>query len=343
MFGNRLGWGISVLLAALMLFVVFELGKISQIQKPSHGVVMRTGNVTLELESRPQLLDPIQLPFHPQALMPERVDPADASPLYQQAIAEYHKDPERYNDVLDKQGKLKTTSLADLPAFELLIKAKNSRNPSVFGGRIDDLIEVRHSPNPAPLAALGVVGMSASKMAQVLLKDGRQGDDAKNLAQAVFSLGVKLCEERLRWREFDVGQQMARDGLYLIKKADPSKAPAADAAEQGLRALLKDRLIPLSNVLTSADQFVIGRTGGDIFYIARNAKERMWRIEATLKLGWYRFNQGEEGHGPNGRWAMIVLKRMAADDSLEPAIRAAAVASRDWTFDDYQNMTASRF
>jgi len=91
MFGNRLGWGISVLLAALMLFVVFQLGKISQIQKPSHGVVMRTGNVVLELESRPQLLDPIQLPFEPQAIMPERVDPVDVSSLYDEAIAEYHK------------------------------------------------------------------------------------------------------------------------------------------------------------------------------------------------------------------------------------------------------------
>jgi hypothetical protein len=222
-----------------------------------------------------------------------------------------------------------------------LIKAKNSQNANMFRGRLEELIELRHNPNPPGLAALGTVGSSASKMAQVLLKDQKQPEDARNLAEAVFSLGVKLCDERLRWREFDLGQQMVRDGMYLIKKVDPSKTAEADRGEQGMRALLKDRLMPLSHVITSADQGVIGRTGGDMFYIARNAKERMWRIEATLKMGWYRFNVGEEGHAPNARWALIVAKRIAADASEDPAVRAAAAASRDWTIDDYQNMTAT--
>jgi hypothetical protein len=324
-----------------MLLLVFQLGKISRIQKPSQGIVMKTGNVALNLESRPQLLEPISLPFDPGALMPTRVDDADVSSIYRDAIAEFRKDPSLYENLLDKTGKLKTSSLAELPAFEMLIKAKNSKNAIVFRGKLEDVIEPRHNPNPPGLAALGAVGSSASKMAQVLLKDQKQPDDARNLAEAVFSLGVKLCDERLRWREFDLGQQMVRDGMYLIKKFDPTKAAEADRGEQGMRALLKDRLMPMSHVITSADQGVIGRTGGDMFYMARNAKERMWRIEAVLKMGWYRFNVGEEGHGPNARWALIIAKRMAADQSEDPAVRAAAAASRDWTFDDYQNMTAT--
>ena len=89
MFGNRLGWGISGVLAALMLLGVYKIGQISQIQKPSQGLVMKTGNVSLNLETRPELLAPIQLPFDLAALMPARVDDADVSSIYRDAIAEF--------------------------------------------------------------------------------------------------------------------------------------------------------------------------------------------------------------------------------------------------------------
>jgi hypothetical protein len=67
----------------------------------------------------------------------------------------------------------------------------------------------------------------------------------------------------------------------------------------------------------------------------------MWRIEGVLKMGWYKYNVGEPGHGPNQKWAAIIARRMAEDHSLDPPVRTAAAAARDLTADGYQLMTSN--
>src|SRR5687767_8365472 len=110
MFGNRLGWGISGVLAALMLLIVWQIGKLNAISAPSQGLVARTGKVALNLSTNPQLLDPIQLPFNPTAVLPTMTEAGNAAPAYRNAINQYLDDPKKYDNVIDPKTKRPTTS-----------------------------------------------------------------------------------------------------------------------------------------------------------------------------------------------------------------------------------------
>jgi hypothetical protein len=338
MFGNKLGWGIAAVLAVVILAMSASLQKLNAISPPSRGVVVRTANVALNLPEHPELLEPIQLPFDPKAVFPGMSQPQDAGPFYRQAIDAYQANRPKYDELFDKGNNPRTTNLKELPAIDLLVQARTCERMSLYAGAPERIVTYNYSP--AGINALYELGKSASKMSLILSKDAARKGDAQALAEACFSLGVKLCQERLRWSQFDAGQNLLREGAILMAKLDPSRGAAAEV-DKAMMNLMKERLLPLWRVISSADQEVIGRTGGDVFYVAKNAKERMWRIEAILKMGWYKFNVGDPGHGPNQRWAQIIARRMAEDPGIDPAVRVAAEAARDLTADGYQRITSN--
>lgn len=330
MFGNRLGWGLSAVLTGLILLLVAYIAKVNSISGPSEGIISKTGMVALNLGSHPQILDPIELPYSPQAIMPAMTDPTDAAPVYRSAIEKYKADKYTYRDLFER-GKPRTTSLKDLPALQLLIDARNCKTCNLFGANPHEVIGYERATSE-PLDALTDLGMAAKQLSLYIYKD--QPPEALQLAEAAFSLGHKMCEERLRWQEFAAGAQILRDGAFVIKSLDPARAQAANI-EEPMRLLLKDRCIPLWTAIGSADSDVIARTTGDMFYIARNSKERMWRIEAILKLGRNKYYVGEFGKGPDQRGAINLLRRMSADPKLDPAVHAAAQAANDLTLEGY--------
>jgi hypothetical protein len=331
MFGNRLGWGISAVLAAVIGLLLWLIASGNAVSPPSQGVVARTGNVSLNLQTHPEILDPIQLPFNPQAILPSMTDAQDAALLYRKAIDEFKSDKYTYRDIYET-GKSKITDYKALPAIAFIVDARNCTVMNLFSPHPEEVID--YGPEAAvPIEAIYYVGKAASKISQRLPDD--RHDEALILAESVFSLGVKMCNERLRWSEFEHGADLLREGAYMINKLDKTRSAAAGPVDTAMMHLLKDRCLPLATVITSIDQDVIGRTAGDIFYIARNSKERLWKIEAILKLGRYKFNVGTEGRGADQRWATLTAKRMAANASLDPAIRAAAKAANELTFPRY--------
>jgi hypothetical protein len=334
MFGNRLGWGISAVLAAVIGLLLWLTVNLNTVSDPSIGVVARTGNVSLNLLSHPEILDPIQLPFNPQAILPSMTDAQDAALLYRKAIDECKSDVYTYRDIYqDKTKKPKSDNYKDLPAIVFIVDARNCTTMNLFTANPEEVIDYGKEAQ-APIDLLYFVGEAASRIALRLPDDRR--DEAMILAESVFSLGVKMCTERLRWQEFTLGADLVREGAYMINKLDKDKTRSAAATvDAGMKKLLKERCIPLATVITSVDQDVIGRTAGDNFYIAKNSKERLWRIEAILKLGRYKFNVGNEGRGADQRWAALTVKRMAANPSLDPATRAAAKAANNLTFPRY--------
>jgi hypothetical protein len=333
MFGNRLGWGISGALAALVLFVVYQLAKLNAISPPSTGVVAATGRVALNLRTNGQIMDVIQLPFDVKAVMPAMTEPNDAGPAYREAVSMYLENPSLYDNVIDEKTKApKSDKLADFPAIRQLIDVRNHASMDLYKGKLEEAINV-NSRVPGVIAGLYKVGKGAGKLG-MHVKEGRPGD-ARLLGEAIFSLGVKMCQERLRWFEFEHGADLLREGAYLIKAADPARAEAAGAVDEAMRKLLKERCIPLWTVIGSLDQNVIGRSAGDVFHVAQYAPERMWRIEAMLKLGRYKYNAGEGGKGADQRWARIMLKRWANDASLDPAVRVAAQTGHAMTEEDF--------
>jgi hypothetical protein len=338
MFGNKLGWGISAVLAVALLMLARWLTALAQISPPSRGVVVPSANISLNLPDRPELLEPIKLPFNPNEIYPGMNQSKDAGPLYRQAIDVYLRDRARYDGLFERNTPA-TTDLKALPAIALLVEARTCDSMNLYASRPEEVVTYNYSP--PGVAALYQVGKLAAQLSRHLAAGNTQRDDALALAEAAFSLGVKLCDERLRWAQFDAGQNLLREGAQLIGKLDTSRAAQTGGVDKAMFSLMKERLLPVWWVLSSPDQNIIGRTGGDVFYIARNSKERMWRIEGVLKMGWYKYNVGEPGHGPNQKWAAIVARRMAEDQSLDPAVRTAAAAARDLTADGYQLMTSN--
>jgi hypothetical protein len=333
MFGNRLGWGISAVLTLLVLLVLKWVAQVGGVSEPSRGVVTQVGHVTLDLPDHPDLLDPIKLPFNPQGVLPSMTESDDAAPLYRKAIDEVNSDRYTYRDLFET-GKPKTTSYKDLPAIEFLVEARNRRTMKLFAA--DPVKVVAYGKEATePIDAIYEVGKAASRLALYIQKD--KPADALVLAESVFSLGVKLCEERIRWREFDAGAELVRDGAYLISKLDSSRAEAA-TVDAGMKHLLESRCVPLWTVIGSVDQDVIGRTAGDVFYIAKNSRERLWRVEAILKLGRYRYNVGTGGRSGDQRWAKIIVRRMANDSALDPVLRTAAQAATNLTLPQYNTI-----
>jgi hypothetical protein len=61
----------------------------------------------------------------------------------------------------------------------------------------------------------------------------------------------------------------------------------------------------------------------------------MWRIEAVLKLGHYKWNAGEPGNAADQRWAKRLAKQLMNDPSEDPLVRAAAKEAFELTKDRY--------
>jgi len=266
--------------------------------------------------------------------MPAMTDPRDAAPLYRQALEKYAADNSIYHNLFEK-GKPRPPILRICPRIQFLIDARNCKMMNLYGSKAEEILGYDRDASDR-VEAIYTLGKTASRLALYIQKE--QPDQALLLAEAAFSLGVKLCDERLRWREFDSGAELARDGAFIIKKLDPTRS-AGRRYRRADGATFEGSLHPPSGPpSTSADQQVISRTSGDMFYIAKNAKERMWRIEAVLKLGRNKFNIGDFGRGADPRWSILTVKRMSNDATLDPAVRAAAKAATDLTLPEYNSI-----
>jgi hypothetical protein len=336
MFGNRFGWGISAAIAVVLGLIVWMFVKMDTISKPSTGAISRTKPFhVLELPTHPEMLAEIKFPYDPASVVPSMTKPGDAGAIYMKAIDEYEKSSLDYVE----NSRNKSENPDDYPAIKLLIEAKDLTSMKLYPDRPEALIS--HNLEPKPIQALRAVGYRAADLALRILRTKDQAEktkrtpDALAMAEAAFSLGTKLCQDRVRWMEFDAGYQMVTRSAPVIAEIDPARAPACKAAVEGLYTIYKDRGMPLAHAFTSIDLDVMGRTAGDMFYIVKNARERMWRVEAVLKLGHYKFNAGEPGNAADQRWAKLIAKRVMNDASEDSAVRAAAKLSYELTMENY--------
>src|SRR5205823_2056467 len=114
-------------------------------------------------------------------------------------------------------------------------------------------------------------------------------------------------------------------GLSLMGKSAVLLASLAEQSGDAARAsqlrdfdaariqYVKERIHPMLRVVRSIDPHVVGAHAGDLFVLARNSRERMWRVEAILALGRLRYFAGENGRAANQRAAVIVLRELSND------------------------------
>jgi hypothetical protein len=138
---------------------------------------------------------------------------------------------------------------------------------------------------------------------------------------------------------------MREAAILLARLAERQKDSATQAKYQDfdrqLESWMKNRFTPLNTVVNSLDAGHIKRHAGDVFKLASRSPERVWRVEALMKVGRYKYNAGST-------WDQLWAKRFLAeparvgeqDATAHPdrAVAAAARLARDLTPDGYNQI-----
>ena len=196
----------------------------------------------------------------------------------------------------------------------------------------------------------------ASRCADLGMVCFTKGDHngAHEIWDAVFRLGVQLYNERLISRELEIGRGLMSTAanclnLYYEKENDPRKAAAAKflISEEAYQKKLANAYHLLTvrgdeTYAVKAEGRVVGQYVGDVFEIAESKEaDPMFRVEAILHIGCYKFNVYKENEGSYGDQvgARRLLRIMSADTTLPPSVKAAAEAAKNLALEDYHKMS----
>jgi hypothetical protein len=321
MWGNTLGWSISAVIVACMLWGVHVINQAGRISPPT------------SFATDPAHLATVALPVSPQTVM-TFTDSTDSAPTYREAIAEYQSHRAAY-DAFGETGKLQ--DIPKLPALDSLVRAAPSSKARLFSAHPEEIV-VYVKPRPAldALRALGKLCVRAG-----LLTQKSDSAAATKYHEAAFSLGMKLFDERLTSEEMLAGLELMSEGaagLSRISQANEDRPRAAAIASFDLarKDYYNNQILPMLTVLTSVDGHTVAEHAGDYFWLAKNADDRVWRVESIFALGRLRFFVGPDGRVGDQLGASKQLKQLA-DDS-DPVIRAAAIAGRDLTIEEYRQI-----
>ena len=328
MFGNRLGWCISAVLIAITGLLLYWLWFVANDFTRPSAIGLNADKYTLEL------------PINPRTLATWMTEQEDAVGLYQQAIDEFNKDPiyarndfQLYKDEIPKLQK----------GLDLLVKASTKAKGGVLAKNMDKVIS--YDIDRPPLRAIYAMGNVASKVAIVSNNKEQYPNTydparAKKLFQAVFSLGIKLYEERLVLDEFQNGRQLLAASRYLD---DPP-------GKEGLKQQFDSQWIPFydANVFPVQRRIWIANPdakrfpqfkswGGDMAAIATKSKEEMWQVEGIFAVGRLKYNGNTRGDQKAAR--RLLTKLCQSDDSR---IRIAATAANALTVEDFHRLTYTR-
>jgi hypothetical protein len=315
MWGNALGWTISAAIVALTAAGIVWLERnLSDLTPPT------------EFSNHSSNLNPLEMPVPVHELIPD-AGPADAADLYRQAIAEYERDSDRYDRFI-VTGR-SSADASDLAAVEMIIRATGSSRINLFAPMPREIVKFGDKPQ---LNAIRAVGKSANR-AGALLSYEKNTESAIRHHRAAFALGARLLDERLILDELLAGLEMMSEASAGIAAAGGQSETANLFTEYRTSAIAyqEARIKPAQRVITSIDPGVIATHSGDVFHAARHAPERMWRVEAILKLGRLRFSAARLA---DQRGADRVLAELA--DDPDPVVRAAVDAARSLTLEEYR-------
>jgi hypothetical protein len=311
MWGNRLGWAISAVIAIVTVgSLAFYARGASAMSKPTQFGIEASGET-------------VALSVPAQGVLGGSPKPCDAAQSYSEAIALYRREPMVYDDVAG--GTSRATDAAKLPAVQRLIEGAGCQQMTLFSA--DPTLIVRYGDAPE-LEALRTIGRAAVRVG-LMHKANKRNADAIKCYEAAFALGAKLYDERMTYREMMAGNElMGEAGVGLssltFTVGDTTRSEAATKFEAARQATFKSHAQPVAAKLISIDPETVAQHTGDVFYLAEHASERMWRVEAMFALGRMRYFVGQGGRLGDQRGAERQLKRYANDP--DPVVRAAAKA-----------------
>lgn len=304
MFGNAFGWKIS---AALVLIMVGGIVLMD--------FVLNENTPTTKFVRNADVMSPIALPSDPTTIVP-MTKSGDAGPLYRQAM-EAHQTG-RKQEAIDK-----------------ILQASGNATARIFAPSPKDV--VGYDLDREPFKSLIAAGNDTLRAGAVKMSQ-KNFSDADRHFEAAFTLGHKLYLERLSNWEYREGISLMGGAAAALSRSAELQGNKSRAAQfkkfnEDNLAYYKKSIEPMLRIITSIDFKVIDEHAGDIFEIARKHPERMWRVEAVLKLGRYKYMAGRAS---DQRGAIRYLKNAADNPALDSAVRIAATAGRDLTIEEYR-------
>ena len=324
MWGNRLGWTISLFIMAAAAALLWAVGHSAR----SAGTAFARD---------PHNFEPLALPSPP--LVPGTTAPTAAGPTYRAAIESFERDRALYENFA-AAGTLKYGRLEELAAVEVLVGASELAQAEVFASHPQEVVNYAHT-KPA-IEALRTLGrVMVDRLALMYARDPKNRELAERYARAGAVLGDALCRERLTYEEFALGQELlGKSAFVLARLADDRKDAAAASAWRDFDArrvaFAREQIEPTLAFVRSIDARVVGTRIGDVFELAKRSKERMWRVEAVMALGRARYFIGTSESGAADQRAALATVSELAERDPDPIVRAAAQAARDLTIEQHR-------
>jgi len=319
MWGNRNGWLISlaivVVLSAMFAYAWHEAGRMT---------------LPTELTQKPETLAPIALPIDPARVLPlEFPGSGDGGRLYWEAIEKVQKDPKLYENF-----KPDLKSAASYPALAPVLEAAAAPRADIFQKQPDAV--VRYGAKPA-LRALETLGIGCIRLG-VLSAQAKDLPGAKKYLNAAYVLGLRMYQDRQSRAELDCALGLMASSVTVlgqIAKEEKNQTLAEHITDfvTQYKEYDKNHIKVIERAITSIDDKVMRQYVGDVIKMAQESKEPVWRNEATLRLGMYRFNSPLPGDRLAAGRAIRQL--VLSDDA---AVKAAALAARELTLSEYHKL-----
>jgi hypothetical protein len=312
MWGNALGWRISIVLFALAMGVGLWLRAQMQITDPT------------SLSLNPKNLAELSPPIGTDAIV-KQDQPGDAGEKYASAASLYESDPDTCDDYAQKPDG------PPPPAMQSVLDATHLSSMILFAKDPAGIIDYQ-SDHPE-LDSLAKLGQEMEAVGLRLQRTGKN-DDARKFLFAAYALGANLLRERIDYDEYSHGMGLMDGATTALAEMEPPNSPKAQTLQDQANAMVsfdQQSVQPIYEVLASADPTRIAANAGDIFRFATKSQERIFRVEAILKLGRYRFDAARAAD----QLAAPRFLRILAHDP-DPCLRAAAQAATTLTLEQYR-------
>ena len=316
MFGNRIGFGVSVvILIAAGLFLWF-IQVIGTAMSPETAVGANAATYTMKL------------PINPRDLATWMTEDGDSTPVYKELDAFVDKEHNAFYFFTEK-GSVESGHIAKIEqAAALLIKAGRLKGGGVFKDNPADLIT--YDSDRPRLKRVDVMKDAFLRLGARYMA-ANQTDKARDVYQGLYSMGVKMYEERFIFEEWFTGRALMAFSQYLAK-IEKEKSPAA--AEKFLSFEAQFPPFHKANIAAVQNAIqVVDPNSGDVAALALKGGDAMWRVEAILALGRVKYS----GHtAPDQKGALRIVTQLANDP--DPRIKTAATAARDLTVEDFRKI-----
>jgi len=330
MFGNLQGWIISLVMIVMTVGLIVWKGSPAERSKPTGG--LKAAMVSADVKP------------DPDALIPVGTKDQDAGEIYRQLAASV-KEKRRQYDEFQKipAGPKRRAAMKNFDKdMEMLLAAGDCNRMTLFKAAPEEVVNYKNSkPLLSELQQVGTLSRTIAGM--LIVKDDannyrpKPADIARGtkLFMASFHLGRFLADERVTFDEYRIGVDLMSNAAGMLAKfgdVDPAKK---DALEMFSQQISLERYLPAVQVITGVpEETKMVAMPGDIFELALNSQEPMWQTEAILKLGRMRYMRGVKG--ADQRDANKVVAELAARTDVPANVKAAAVAARDLTIEQFR-------